>query len=125
MGTLQDHPSPFKNGGQWRTQGKGPHDDLEVRVAYALVNAETIARFLDGVLLQEFRLTALELGYRVMLKGMRGGKPVVAYFYEEAWRDVVRLAVTSLDTARATWTPDIHPLKKARYAHANPPLPLR
>lgn len=116
---------PFKNGREYRRRGKGPHDDVEVRVAYALNNAETLARFLDGVNLQEFRVTAMELGYRVMLKGRRGPNPVVAYFHEETWRAAVRFAMSMLDTARTNWEPDDYPLKKARFASVSPPTSPR
>lgn len=115
----------FKNRGEWRRPGKGPHDDVEVRVAYGLANSETLARFLDGVELQEFRITNLTEDCRVMLKGNRGTSPVVAYFYAPTWRDALRLAVSSLDTGNARWELDDYPLKNARPPSVSPPIPRK
>lgn len=102
---------PIKIGGEWRPMGKGPHDDVEVRVAYSLVHAPTLAKFLSDVDLQAMWLTIETGGWRLTLKGRRRGKPVVAYFHERNFRDVVTLASTTLDCGRATWWEDGHPVK--------------
>lgn len=122
MGPVPERRPPSRDAGGWRRRGQGPHDDVEVRVAYALVNAECLARFLDGVTLQEFRVTAMAEDYRVMLKGVRGGKPVVCFLYEATWRDALRLGVTMLDTGRVYWEPDDYPLKNARQPYVSPPI---
>lgn len=102
---------PIKIGGEFRGRGKGPHDDVEVRVAYALIHAPTLASFLSNVELREFRINQVDDGWRLMLKGKRGREHQVAFFYAENWRDLVTLAVTSLDTGRVDWYHDRYPPK--------------
>lgn len=101
---------PIKIGGEWRPPGKGPHDDVEVRVCYSFLHAPTLAKFLSNVDLQAMWLMVEDGGWRLTLKGRRRGKPVVAYFHERNLRDVVTLAATTLDCARVTWWEDPRPL---------------
>ena len=102
---------PIKIGGEWRPQGKGPHDDVEVRVAYALVHVPVLAKFLSDVDLREFRISSADGGWRLMLKGTRRDKHVVAFFHADSWKDLITLCATTLDTGAATWYPDLYPPK--------------
>lgn len=100
----------IKIDGEWRPPGKGPHDDVEVRVAYSFLHAPALARFLSGVDMDAMWLMAEEGGWRLTIKGKRGERPVVAYFHATSFRNVVTLAATSLDTDRAKWWPDDNPI---------------
>jgi len=100
---------PSKDGRPWRPPGKGPHDDREVRLAYGLVHLPAVAHFLDGVELQEMRLTLVEEGYRVMLKGKRGNQPKVAFLYANSWKDALILVATTLDSGHSVWWDDKYP----------------
>lgn len=108
IGIKRDGP-PFKNGGTWRTQGKGPHDDVEQRVAYGLFHTPTVARFLDGVDIRELRVTFIGDEWRLMLKGRRGTRHLVCFFYAPGWREAYTLMVTSLDSGHVVWQPDRYP----------------
>jgi len=112
MGTQARPAPPLNNGGEYRTQGKGPHDDVEVRVAYGLTHAPRHAKWTQNVELREFRITDIGGSWRVMLKGRRKGKAMVAFFNAETWRDAIALSVTSLDTGYVTWRPDRYPATK-------------
>ena len=82
---------------------------MEVRVAYVLNQAPALAEWVAGVTLREFRVNVLPDGFRVMLKGSRAGKPVVAFFNAETWHDAIKTATTSLDTPYTRWLPDRYP----------------
>lgn len=99
-----------KVGGHWRTPGRGPADDLEVRFGYSLIQTPAMSLELCGVELSEFRVTRVDVQWRCMLKGLRRNKPVVAFFYEDTYKDVLVLALTSLDLGRVKWYPDKFPL---------------
>lgn len=110
MVSKHEAPEPqTKVSGTWRTPGKGPHDDVEVRVAYGLVHAPATALFLEGVELREFRITSTAEGARIMLKAKRGKMHVVAFFNADSWRDAIVLALTSLDSQHVVWKPDQWP----------------
>jgi len=111
VGTVLAGNPPIKIGREFRPRGQGPHDDVEVRVAYALLHAEALAFFLTGVVLREWRVVALADRYYVMLKGKRKGKFVVAFIHANTWRDAMVCAATTLDTDSATWHEDKHPPK--------------
>lgn len=96
--------------GEWRPAGKGPHDDVEVRVAYSFMHAPTLARFLSGVDLDAMWIMAEETGWRLTMKGKRNGTPLVAYFHATSFRDVITTAATTLDTGRVKWWPDDNPI---------------
>lgn len=103
-------PAPLcKPSGEWRAQGKGPHDDIEVRVAYGLFHTPTVVAFLDGVDLDEMRISKLPHTWRLMLKGRRSGQPLVAFYYADTWRDLIVLMVTSTDSQHTGWQQDDHP----------------
>jgi hypothetical protein len=61
------------------------------------------------VTLKEFRVNVLPTGFRVMLKGSRAGKPLVAFFHADTWHDAIKTATTALDTNYASWWPDKYP----------------
>lgn len=103
---------PIKIGGEWRPKGKGPHDDVEIRVAYGMFHAPTTAAMMDGVSLHHCWMSQVDDQWRVMLKGTRRGKPMVAFFYGPSWRDAIVLMVTSLDSGHAAWRTDTKPPKK-------------
>lgn len=100
----------IKIAGEWRPPGKGPNDDIEVRVAYSFLHAPALARFLSGVDLTAVWATVEETGWRLTLKGVRGKHPVVAYIHQTTFRDVIVAAATSLDTNNLKWWPDDHPI---------------
>lgn len=106
---LHGWPS-IKIDGEWKPVGKGPSDDLEVRVAYSFLHAPTLAGFLSGVALTAVWMTVEPGGWRLTMKGVRGKRPVVAYFHATRFRDVIVAAATTLDTASATWWADDHPI---------------
>ncbi len=100
---------PSKAGRALKSEGKGPHDDIEVRVAYVLNHAPALSDWVANVELREFRVNVLPTGFRVMLKGRRKGEPVVAFFNEATWAQVIATAATSLDSRAAVWWPDKYP----------------
>lgn len=93
-------------GGAWRTPGKGPDDDLEVRVGYSVVHAQANSYYLAGVVLSELRLAQGKRGCYVMLRGKRRGKKLVAFMHGATWRDALVIAATALDTNRVPWNLD-------------------
>lgn len=110
MGTLLHGAPPIKIGGEWRPSGKGPHDDVEVRVAYSFLHAPTLARFLSGVAITAVWLTVEPGGWRATIKGGRGSKHVVAYLHGASFRDAVTICATSLDTGSLRWWEDSRPI---------------
>lgn len=62
--------------------------------------------------MRELRLTDMGDEWRVMLKGERRGKPVVAFLHAATWRDAIVLCATSLDTGNVLWRPDRYPGEK-------------
>lgn len=104
-----------------RPPGQGPHPDPEVRFGYALKHAPALSVREAGVHLRELRVTEVDAGWRVMLKGDRGPQPVVAYIFSETYAAALLIALTSLDIGRLTWHHDAYP--PTRYD--NPPVPLR
>ena len=111
MGTILDGRPPIKIGGEWRSQGKGPHDDVEVRVAYSLFHAEANAFFLSGVKLTQMSVFAKPDGYLLLLKGKRGKKKLKAWLHADSWRAALTLGSTCLDCDRVPWTLDERPPK--------------
>lgn len=109
MGTLLAGRPAIKIAGEWRTAGKGPHDDVEVRVAYCLVHAEALVFMLHGVRLTQFRITPRKDSVLVMLKGTRQGKKLVAWFSQPTWRSAVTLAATCMDSGHVDWLDDKPP----------------
>lgn len=106
MGTVLHHRPPIKIGGNFRSRGKGPHTDVEVRVAYSLLQAETLAFMLDGVRLTHLCIMPRTDDYLIMLKGTRKGKKKIAFLDAPTFRDVVVLAATSLDSGHIPWRDD-------------------
>lgn len=111
METLLAGRPPIKIGGEWRPRGKGPHDDVEVRVAYTIFHTDVLSSFLYGVDVSELRITNLGDVWRLMLKGDRKRQPVIAFFYAETWQGLFTLMATSLDSGAATFYQDIYPPK--------------
>lgn len=99
----------IKIAGEWRTQGQGPHDDVEVRVAYALRHGEVLCSFLAGVELTQLTLFKQEDGWLLMLKGERGKKKLVAFLNATTYSDALVMAATTMDTNRTPWRPDRPP----------------
>lgn len=97
--------------GAWRTQGRGPHDDPEVRTAYSLLHAETLVFFLTGMELTHFSIIKREADYLVMLKGKRKGVKYVAFLNAATFQGACVLAATSLDSGYLSWKLDT-PLPK-------------
>lgn len=113
MAAKPDQGQPGTNvSGEFRPQGKGPHDDVEVRVGYGLVHVPHLGAFLCNVHIREFRLTEVEDGWRGMFKGDRAGKPVVAYVFQTTYKDALVLAITSMDLGQLSWTHDQYPPKR-------------
>ncbi len=106
--TLPGRP-PIKIGGEWRPNGKGPHLDVEVRVAYAILHAQTLTQYLDGVTLTQLRVTPKRDHVLVMLKGTRKGKPLVAWFGQPTWREALTLVATCMDSGHVEWRIDEPP----------------
>lgn len=107
--------------GTWRTPGQGPHDDVEVRLGYGLRHVEQLTEMHGNVRLREFRVTEVEDGWRVMFKGDRRGKPVVAYVYASSYINALIVAITSLDIGKCVWHHDEYPPKR----YDKPTVPLR
>ncbi len=100
---------PITIGGQWRPGGKGPHDDIEVRVAYGIFNTPVLTQMLGGVELSQLRVTKVDYGWLIMLKGVRRGRYLVAFFSAPTMRDVFVLMTTCVDIGYVTWKDDDHP----------------
>lgn len=98
--------------GTWRTPGKGPHDDLELRVGYGLSHMQVTAAKTGRIYLREFRITEVEDGWLAMVKGDRGKKALVAYFFAETYRGALVSAITSLDTGTAPYRADSYPPRR-------------
>lgn len=109
--TLLAGKPAIKIAGEWRTPGKGPHSDVEVRVAYSLFHAETNAFFLDGVVLTQMGMFKKDDGWLLLLKGTRKKKKLKAWLHAPTWRDALVLAATCLDSCHLNWTIDA-PLPK-------------
>ncbi len=102
--------SPIKIGDEWMPKGKGPHDDIEVRVAYGLFQTPDLVGDLASVDLQEMRLSVNRGEWRLLLKGVRRKRYVIAYFYAPTWREVLTEMVTMADTGYIPWQDDEVPL---------------
>lgn len=100
---------PIKIGGSWRPPGQGPHDDVEVRVAYSLRHGEALCHFLAGVELTQMSVFKREDGWLLMLKGDRRGKKLVAFLNAGTFQDALVLAATTMDTNRVPWKDDSPP----------------
>ena len=115
-----DHPQT-KVSGTSRPPGQGPHPDPEVRFGYALKQAPAYTQKHGGVHLRELRVTEVDGGWRVMVKGDRGKEPVVCYTYHESYVAALVLAMSFLDQGQVTWHHDRYPPQR----YASPPIPLR
>ena len=111
MGTVLAGAPSIKIDGEWRPQGKGPHDDVEVRVAYSLRHGETLCRFLSGVELTQLTFFKKPEGWLLMLKGTRGKKKLVAFLMAFTFADALVMAATTMDTGKVPWGPDNPPPK--------------
>lgn len=100
---------PIKIGGEWIPNGRGPNDNLEVRVAYALRHGETLCKFMAGVTLTQLTLFKKDYGWLVMLKGARGKEKLVAFLSATDFSGALVLAATSMDTSRVPWKKDEPP----------------
>lgn len=90
-------------GGEWRTQGKGPHDDVEVRVAYGLFSTPVLTQFMSGVELTDMLCSKVGDQWRIILKGRRKKRKLIAFFYCDTWRDLFVEMVTSVDIGYVRW----------------------
>jgi len=63
----------------------------------------------DGIILQELRISWIGDIWRMMLKGMRGRKHIISFFYADEWKDLLVVTVTSVDSGYASWAKDEHP----------------
>lgn len=97
---------PIKNGREWRPNGQGPHDDLEVRVAYSLRHGETLVGFLADLALTQFTLFRKEDGWLIMLKAERGKKKRVAFMNASTFSGALVLAATAMDSGNVPWKED-------------------
>lgn len=111
MQTHKNDKPRSKLPGTWRPAGKGPHDDVEVRFGYAIKHAPTSVAVMHGVTLREVRATEVDGGWRLMFKGNRKGKPVVAYIYHDSYLEALVLAFTTLDVGLLVWHHDDYPPK--------------
>lgn len=105
---ITDRPTS-KDVGEWDPPGKGPNSKPEVRMAYGFTHLHTLLYRRDGITLQELRISWIGDIWRMMLKGIRGRRHIVAYFYADEWRDLLMVAVTSVDSGYASWDLDDHP----------------
>ncbi len=111
-GTPGNDRPPTEVAGKWRSPGRGPSDDLDLRVGYGLANMPGTARKTSGLAFREFRITEVEDGWLAMVKGDKGRRPVVAFAYAETYRDALLLGLTLLDTGRCWWQDDDYPPKR-------------
>lgn len=103
MRIQEDAPPLSKLTGKWRRPGKGPHTDVEVRVAYAFVHAPHLAWLMDDVELTHFSMIKKKDGWLVMLKGERPKMTVVAFIHGKTYREAMVTAVTTLDSGHVPW----------------------
>lgn len=104
---------PIKIGGRWRPAGKGPHDDVEIRVAYSFIHLPNAVFLLDGVSLTDFSLMKREDGWLVMLKGTRRGVKKIAWLHAKTWKEAVTLAATATDSQHTPWADPKPPKRPA------------
>ena len=107
MTTILHGRPPIEIGGEWRTKGQSPQEDVEVRVAYSLLNLESNVHYHDNVILTQFRVSKTKEGWYVMLKGTRRGKKLVAFLGADDYRDAVTIAATSTDCQYVPWSADV------------------
>lgn len=98
---------------------------VAVRVARGLGNLHVLCYVHEGVTVQELRISWIGNTWRLMLKGKRAKRPVVAYFYADEWWDLLTVTVTSVDSGYVDWHRDTYPPKQAPPAYDSPPIPLR
>lgn len=98
---------------------------VAVRVARGLGNLHTVCYVHEGVTLQELRISWIGSTWRLMLKGKRRRRPVVAYFYADEWWDLLVVAVTSVDSGHVGWDTDTYPPRTPLPAYDSPPIPVR
>lgn len=103
MGRGQERAPTSKDGSRWRRNGKGPHTDVEVRVAYSFIHAPTLAWTLDAVELTHFSMIKKSDGWLAMLKGERPKMTVVAFIHGPTYREALVEAVTMLDSGHVPW----------------------
>lgn len=107
MERLPVHGAPaIKVAGEYRPAGRGPHDDIEVRVAYSLRHGAVLCEFLADLELTQLSLFKQEDGWLVMLKAKRGKRKRVAFMQAADFSDALVIAATSLDTNRVPWKVD-------------------
>lgn len=85
---------------------------MEVRVAYGLFHLPITSFMLADITLQGMYLSRVGTEWRLMLKGTRGKRYLVAFFYGPSWTEVLTLAITSIDSGHVDWTDDSHPPTK-------------
>lgn len=77
--------------------------DLELRVAYGLLQVPANALSQDAVVITEVRITPKDDGWLVMLKGERRGKKLIAWVHGPTWKEALRGTTTSLDSGHISW----------------------
>lgn len=104
MGTTYlHHCPPIEIDGTFRNPGKGPHTDVEVRVAYSLRHLETLVRFLGGVDLTTVSLFKKPDGWLVMLKGIGPRHPMIAWMHGATFAQALEILATSCDSSHVDW----------------------
>lgn len=101
--TYLHHVPPIEIAGTWRNRGRGPHDDVEVRVAYGLLHLDTVVHFLHGIELTAFALWKKEDEWVVMLKGQGPRKPMIAWLHAPTFKDALVMAATACDSSHVDW----------------------
>lgn len=100
--------------GEWRPDGKGPHDDVEVRVAYGLHHLDKVVLFLCGVELTHFSLFKKRDGWLVMLKGVGPRHPMIAWMHAKTFKEALVVVATTCDSSHVDWRIEDPPRPKGQ-----------
>lgn len=84
--------------------------EAERGMAYWL-DLEKNTAFVEGVLLNEVRLTRVEDGWRAIVKGTRHHRPVILFFYERSFTNVMLATAHAIVDERVKWRADKYPPK--------------
>lgn len=103
MGTFDGYEPPINIAGTWRSAGKGPDTDLEVRIGYGLMHMDRNADFLHGIQLTHYSMFRVDDGWLVMLKGKGPRKPYIAWIHGPTFKAAMVAATTSIDSGHVDW----------------------
>lgn len=104
--------SPFENGDGATKTLQPETARAEQRVAASMLDLEKQLAYLDGVDLQQLRVTRKDGHWLLMIKGNRNGTKLIAFIAGQRWPDVLETLATSADSRYLNWREDIPPWER-------------